>query len=172
MAAKDLIIDPATIDFSHIVADLDEIRRYNLQRFEMEQLTAIVLEDTERNICVGYKDTTTSDFWVRGHMPGMPLMPGVVMLEAAAQLCSYYAQKLDLLGTRMIGFGCLEDVRFRDPVVPGDRLILICQLVKARRGRMLVSRFQGAVHDNLVVEGILKGVPIPIDALAKFQSRS
>ena len=77
-------------------------------------------------------------------MPGMPLMPGVVMLEAAAQLCSYYAQRADLLGTRMIGFGGLEDVRFRDPVFPGDRLVLICQLVKARRGRMLVSRFQGA----------------------------
>ncbi len=170
MAAKDLIIDPTTIDFSRVVADLDEIRRYNLQRYEMEQLTAIVLEDFDRKICVGYKDTSREDFWVRGHMPGMPLMPGVVMLEAAAQLCSYYAQKLDLLGTRMIGFGGLEDVRFRDPVIPGDRLILICQLVKARRGRMLVSRFQGAVHDNLVVEGVLKGVPIPMAALAKFQS--
>lgn len=170
LAAKDLIIDPSTIDFGRVVADIEEIRRYNLQRFEMEQLTAIVLEDSERTICVGYKDTSTSDFWVRGHMPGLPLMPGVVMLEAAAQLCSYYAQKLDLLGTRMIGFGGLEDVRFRDPVFPGDRLILICQLVKARRGRMLVSRFQGAVGDNLVVEGVLKGVPIPLDALNKLPS--
>ena len=122
MAAKDLIIDTTTIDFNHVVADLEEIRRYNLQRFEMEQLTAIVLEDRERTICVGYKDTSHQDFWVRGHMPGMPLMPGVVMLECAAQLCSYYAQKLDLLGTRMIGFGGLEDVRFRDTVRPGDRL--------------------------------------------------
>jgi 3-hydroxyacyl-[acyl-carrier-protein] dehydratase len=133
-------------------------------------LTAIVHEDYDEHICVGYKDTSHDDFWVRGHMPGMPLMPGVVMLEAAAQLCSYYAQKVDLLGTRMIGFGGLEDVRFRDPVFPGDRLILLCQLVKARRGRMLVSRFQGAVHDNLVVEGVLKGVPIPMDALAKMKS--
>ena len=172
MAAKDLIIDPTTLDFSRVVADLDKIRRFNLQRFEMEQLTAIVYEDSERSICVGYKDTSHEDFWVRGHMPGMPLMPGVIMLEAAAQLCSYYAQKLDLLGTRMIGFGGLEDVRFRDPVRPGDRLILICQLVKARRGRMLVSRFQGAVGENLVIEGVLKGVPIPMDALAKFQSNS
>jgi 3-hydroxyacyl-[acyl-carrier-protein] dehydratase len=145
VSAKELIIDPATIDFSRVIADIDEIRRYNLQRFEMEQLTAIVYEDPERSICVGYKDTSPNDFWVRGHMPGMPLMPGVIMLEAAAQLCSYYAQRLDLLGTRMIGFGGLEDVRFRDTVRPGDRLVLFCQLVKARRGKMLVSRFQGAV---------------------------
>src|SRR5688572_33399956 len=94
LAVKDLIIDPSTIDFSRVIADIDEIRKYNLQRFEMEQLTAIVYEDSERTICVGYKDTSRSDFWVRGHMPGMALMPGVVMLEAAAQLCSYYAQKL------------------------------------------------------------------------------
>jgi 3-hydroxyacyl-[acyl-carrier-protein] dehydratase len=170
LASKDLIIDLSTVDFSHVVADLEEIRRYNLQRFEMELLTAIVLEDSERTICVGYKDTSVNDFWVRGHMPGMPLMPGVVMLECAAQLCSYYAQKLDLLGTRMIGLGGLEDVRFRDPVRPGDRLVLICQLIKARRGRMLVSRFQGAVNDNLAFEGVLKGVPIPMDALAKYQT--
>ena len=44
---------------------------------------------------------------------------------------------------------------------------MMCELVKARRGRMLVSRFQGFVRNNIVVEGILKGVPIPIDALPK-----
>lgn len=172
MAAKDLIIDPTTLDFSRVIADLDEIRKYNLQRFEMEQLTGIVFEDAEKTLCVGYKDTSPEDFWVRGHMPGMALMPGVIMLEAAAQLCSYYAQKLDLLGTRMIGLGGLEDVRFRDPVFPGDRLILICQLVKARRGRMLISRFQGAVRDNLVFEGTLKGVPIPPDAFAQLSGQA
>jgi 3-hydroxyacyl-[acyl-carrier-protein] dehydratase len=67
----------------------------------------------------------------------------------------------------MVGFGGLEEVRFRDPVIPGDRLILMCQLIKARRGRMLVSRFQGIVRDGIVVEGILKGIPIPVDALPK-----
>ena len=168
MAGKALIIDLSTIDLDHVVADLEEIRRRNPQRFEMEQLTAIVFEDTERHICVGYKDITREEFWIRGHMPNMPLMPGVIMLEAAAQMCSYYVQRHDLLGAGMVGFGGLEEVRFRDPVVPGDRLYLMCQLIKARRGRMLVSRFQGVVGDSIVVEGVLKGVPIPVDALKKF----
>ncbi len=56
MAAKDFIVDPDTLDFSRVVADIDEIRKYNPQRFEMEQLTAIVHEDPENVICVGYKD--------------------------------------------------------------------------------------------------------------------
>ena len=167
MPGKEFIVDPTTLDFNRVVADIEQIRKYNPQRHEMEQLTAIVYEDPTLNICVGYKDVTSDEFWVRGHMPGMPLMPGVVMLEAAAQLCSYHVGKFDLLGSPMVGFGGLEDVRFRDPVIPGDRLILMCQLVKARRGRMLVSRFQGAVRENLVVEGVLKGIPIPIDALPK-----
>jgi 3-hydroxyacyl-[acyl-carrier-protein] dehydratase len=167
VSGKDFIVDPTTLDFSRITADLETIRKYNPQRFEMEHLTAVIFEDSKLNLCVGYKDVTDQEFWIRGHMPGMPLMPGVVMLEAAAQLCSYFVQKFDLLGTKMVGFGGLEDVRFRDPVVPGDRLILMCQLLKARRRRMLVSRFQGIVRESLVVEGILKGVPIPIDALSK-----
>lgn len=170
MAGKDLIIDLSTIDFNNVLADVHEIRRRNPQRFEMEQLTAVVYEDVARHICVGYKDVTQDEFWVRGHMPNAPLMPGVIMLEAAAQMCSYYVQRHDLLSAPMVGFGGLEDVRFRDPVIPGSRLVLLSQLIKARRGRMLVSRFQGVVGDSIVVEGILKGVPIPVDMIQKLNA--
>ena len=130
MANKEQILDPSEYDLNNIVSDINVIRQYNLQRFEMEQLTAIVYEDVENRICVGYKDLTEDEFWVRGHMPKMPLMPGVVMLEAAAQISAYFAAKFDYLGAKTIGFGGLEDVRFRGPVVPGDRLILISLLVK------------------------------------------
>jgi 3-hydroxyacyl-[acyl-carrier-protein] dehydratase len=167
VAGKELIVDLSSIDLNHVISDIEVIRKYNPQRYEMEQLTAIVYEDTTHHICVGYKDVTHDEFWVRGHMPGMPLMPGVIMLEAAAQMCSYYAQKHDLLGAEILGFGGVEEVRFRDPVVPGDRLFLVSQLVKARRSRMLVSRFQGLVRDAIVVEGLMKGVPIPLEALSQ-----
>lgn len=165
--SKEMIVDLSTVDFSNVIADIDAIRRINPQRYEMEHLTAVVYENMQDHTCVGYKDVRSDEFWVRGHMPGMPLMPGVIMLECSAQLCSYYAQKHDALGAEMVGFGGLEEVRFRDPVLPGNRLILMCQLLKARRGRMLVSRFQGVVGDSIVVEGILKGIPIPTDRLPK-----
>lgn len=165
MSAKQLIVDLSQIDMNHVIADLGEIRRLNPQRFEMEQLHAVVYEDISRHICVGYKDVTRDEFWVRGHMPGMPLMPGVMMLEAAAQLCSYFVQKFNLLQSEMVGFGGLEEVRFRDPVVPGDRLILLSEMTKVRPRRMIVSRFQGVVRDSIVVEGTLKG--IPLDGISK-----
>lgn len=165
MAARELIIDPATLDYNNVIADAAQIRNYNPQRFEMEQLTAIIFEDLERHICVGYKDVTFNEFWVRGHMPKMPLMPGVMMLEAAAQMCSYFSQKYDLLGAAMVGFGGLEEVRFREPVIPGDRLVLACQMTKLRRGQIVITKFQGFVRNSIAVEGILKGIPIPVDRL-------
>ncbi len=165
MAGKDLILDPSEYDLERVIVGMEDVRKYNPQRFEMEQLTAVVFDDVERGICVGYKDIAPDEFWVRGHMPGMPLMPGVMMCEAAAQLCSYHVQKHNLLGAEMLGFGGLDDVKFRGAVRPGDRLVLVCEKTHVRPGQMVRCRFQGFVGENLVCEGQLRGIPIPVDAL-------
>ena len=164
---SDFIVDPSLIDPDKPIADIEEIRRYNPQRFEMEQLTSILYEECETHSCAALKQVTEDEFWVRGHMPGMPLMPGVVMLEAVAQLSSYFTQKFDLLGAEMVGFGGVDDVRFRGVVTPGDQLILMVKLAKVRRGRMIVAAFQGHVRDTKVLEGTLRGIPIPVGMLAK-----
>ncbi|MCH2115481.1 MAG: beta-hydroxyacyl-ACP dehydratase [Pirellulales bacterium] len=165
MQGRDLIVDPANINYSHIVADVEAIRRCNPQRHAMEQLTAIVHDDPERGICVGYRDVSEQEFWYSGHMPRMPLMPGVIMCEAAAQVCSYHSAKHDLLGCEVMGFGGLDNVRFRNVVVPGERLAIACQVINVRRGRMMSSRFQGFVKNSLVCEGEIRGVPLPVDQL-------
>lgn len=168
MAKKDLILDFSEYDLDHIVADIEEIRRYNPQRFEMEQLTAICFEDAARNVCVGYKDIGPDEFWTRGHMPGMPLMPGVIMCEAAAQLSSYYSHKFKLM-EGLIGFGGLEDVRFRGLVRPGDRFVIVCRLLKVRRS-ILTCEFQAFVDRNLVCEGIIKGISLPTEQILADQA--
>ncbi len=165
MSGKGYIVDPALLDTSQVIADIDAIRRCNPQRHEMEQVTALIYEDLTRNIYAGYKDITADEFWVRGHMPGMPLMPGVIMLEAVAQMSSYFVQKHDFLQTELVGLGGFEDVRFRGTVVPGDRLVIVGQMTKCRPKRMVMSRFQGLVGDSIVVEGILKGIALPVDML-------
>lgn len=159
MPKKPLILDPAEIDTSRIIADIEEIRRYNPQRYEMEQLTAICYEDTERAICAGYKDLGPDEFWVRGHFPGMPIMPGVIMCEAAAQLASYYTIKHKLMKAPMVGFGGLQDVRFRGVVRPGDRFLIVARLLKVR-STMLTCEFQCFVRENLVCEGVILGIPL------------
>ena len=82
MAGKQHLYDLSKIDFDQVLVDREGIGKYNPQRFQMEQLTAIVYENLEEQICVGYKDITNEEFWVQGHMPGMPLMPGVITSHA------------------------------------------------------------------------------------------
>lgn len=163
MASIEFIVDPDLLDFDRPVADIQAIRALNPQRHEMEQLTAILYEDTGRNVCAAYLQTSMDSFWVRGHMPGMPLMPGMLMIEAAAQVASFFTQRHDLLGAEMVGFGGVDEVKFRGVVLPGDRLIVMVKLVKARRNRMIVAQFQGVVDGQIVCDGELKGIPIPID---------
>lgn len=168
MVKKPLIIDFSEYDTDNVVADIEEIRRYNPQRYEMEHLTAICFEDEKRNVVVGYKDLGPDEFWARGHMPGMPLMPGVIMCEAAAQVASYYTKRFNLMDG-VVGFGGLKEVRFRGLVRPGDRLVIVSRLLKLRRS-ILTCEFQCFVDQNLVCEGILKGVALPVDQLTGEES--
>ncbi len=172
MPAKDWIVDPATIDCSNPLVGIDEIRAQIPQRGLMEQLTGILIDDPETGIVAGFKDLKEDEFWVAGHMPGMPLMPGVIMCEAAAQICSYFVVKNDLLGCEMLGFGGLDEVRFRGTVVPGDTLVVVAQKTQVRRNRMIRCRFQCFVKESLVCEGELRGIPIPVDALRAAQANS
>jgi 3-hydroxyacyl-[acyl-carrier-protein] dehydratase len=167
VAKKQLILDFSEYDLNTVVADIEQIRRYNPQRYEMEQLTAICYENLETKTCVGYKDLAPDEFWARGHMPGMPLMPGVIMCEAAAQLASYYSQRHKLM-EGVIGFGGLEEVRFRGLVRPGDRFVIVSRLLKVRRS-ILTCEFQCFVNQTLVCEGIIKGVSLPVSQLTGEQ---
>jgi len=165
---KPLILDFSEYDVNHVVSDIEEIRRHNRQRFEMEQLTATCFEDLERRTIVGYKDLGPDEFWARGHMPNMPLMPGVIMCEAAAQVASLYCHKYKLFDD-MVGFGGLEAVRFRGVVRPGERFVIVCRLLKLRR-MIVTCEFQCFVKQDLVCEGIIKGVALPIEVLTGDQT--
>ncbi len=158
------LVDPATIDTSRVFLDLEAIRRGNPQRFEMEQLTAIVRIDQEAGLIVGYKDLTAREFWVRGHMPGYPLMPGVMICEAAAQLSSFYSHYIKLDEASFMGFGGMEDVRFRGMVRPGDRLLLVSKVVRLHR-RQTIFETQGFVDANMVYHGRIIGVPLANKAI-------
>jgi 3-hydroxyacyl-[acyl-carrier-protein] dehydratase len=148
----------ADIDLSRIVVDKEGIRKILPQRFEMEQLDAIVHLDLNLQIIVGYKNVSNDEFWTRGHMPGHPLMPGVLMCEAAAQLSSYYVASQIPSGD-FIGFAGLEHVRFRGTVHPGDRLVLVGKALKIHR-RQTIFNVQGFVKSTMVFHGDFLGVPM------------
>ena len=154
------LIPFADINFDNIVADKEKINSYNPQRFEMQQLDAVVYDEQDPYRCVGYKDVTDKEFWVRGHMPDFPLMPGVVMCEVAAQLSSYVCVKYNLLTSPVVGLGGLKDIRVRNIVQPGQRLVVMLIADKLRIGTLVNCRFQGFVDEKLVIDGGIIGVPI------------
>ncbi|MCS7045584.1 MAG: beta-hydroxyacyl-ACP dehydratase [Gemmataceae bacterium] len=151
--------DLAKLEPDRILANREAIRAILPQRFEMEQLDAVVHVDASAGIIVGYKDVRHDEFWVRGHMPGYPLLPGVLMCEAAAQLVSYYAITQHIMGGDFLGFGGLENVRFRAPVHPGQRLHLVGKVVRLHR-RQCTFNVQAFVGSTMVFEGDIIGVPL------------
>jgi len=153
-----LLVDAGTYDPARVVMSLDDIRKVNLQRHEMEQLSGVLRFDPDAGEIVTFKDVAEDEFWVRGHIPGRPLMPGVLMIEAAAQMCSLYFG-LVAGSERFIGFGGVDGVKFRGQVVPGDKLILLGKLVELRPRRAIFDT-QGVVDGGMVFQARITGMPI------------
>lgn len=153
-----LLVDLTSIDRTAVEFDRDAIAQVNPQSFEMSQLDAIVWHDLPKMLCVGYKDVTDEEFWVRGHIPGRPIMPGVIMVEAAAQLCSFFMKRIYGL-EGFIGFSGIDSTKFRDTVVPGDRLYLLGHIHKVR-SRQFSAKVQGLVGDKVVFDTIISGMRV------------
>lgn len=140
------------------VYDKQAVEAANPQRYEMQQLDGILWVDEGEKLILGYKDVTENEFWIRGHIPGRPLMPGVIMVESAAQLLSFFVKRL-LREDAFIGFGSIESTKFRTTVEPGCRLYLLGHIfeMKSRRFRCKV---QGVVNNSLAFESVVAGVRI------------
>jgi 3-hydroxyacyl-[acyl-carrier-protein] dehydratase len=153
-------INPLAFDFERPAIGIEQIREMNPHRHEFEMLSGIVHIDPARHLIVGFKDMRDTDFWARGHMPGFPLFPGVLMCEAAAQLCGYYylAQKIGDPGS-LLGLAGIDDARFVRPVRPGERLVLVGTGLKVHR-RMTRFRVLGQVGAERAFEATISGVPL------------
>ena len=148
VAADQPTIDLSAIDFSKPIAGIEDIRAVNPQRYEFEMLTAIVHLDPAKHVIVGYKDLTPDEFWARGHMPGFPLLPGVLMCEAAAQIAAYCTSSRGLHDGLLMGLGGIENTRYRRSVRPGERLVLVGKGLKIRQ-KLTQFNVQGYVGDEL-----------------------
>ena len=153
-----LLYDISGIDIDRVVFDQEAIREANPQRGDMEHLNAIVYAEPSLGRIIGYKDVRDDEFWVPGHIPGRPLLPGVLMIEAGAQLASFYTRKF--VGWKgFIGFGGADEIRFRQAVPPGVRMHLIGQKLWERH-RRINCKIQGIVQGNMVFECSIVGTEI------------
>jgi 3-hydroxyacyl-[acyl-carrier-protein] dehydratase len=154
--ASEPLLDLSTIDLTEVALSPEEVGRINPQCGDMRQLDHVIRFDGDSGIALGVKRITDEEFWVPLHIPGRPLMPGVLMIEAAAQLASiqYHMRTRE---NRFVGFTRCDDTVFRGQVVPGDTLYLVSEEVSFKR-RRFVTRAQGIVNDRLVFESKITGM--------------
>ena len=154
------LIDLNSLDLETLEYGPEEIRARNPQRFEMEFLTGVIAYRPDDGLIVGESRIPEDAFWIRGHIPGRPIFPGVLMVETAAQLCSFYYH-MSFTGERakFFGFGGIESTRFRGTAVPGDRLIVVSKTIqlRARRATFDTQAFRDGV---MVFESRLIGMPV------------
>ena len=150
-------IDPSTLNIENPVMTREELQEYLPQRHEFAQLDAVLLLDREREIIVAYKDLVEDEWWARGHIPGRPLLPGVMMIEAAAQTGAILFKLLsDTARESFIGFGGLDNARFRGVVEPPARIFYMAAKGQFR-SRVATMPAQAVVDGRIVFEGKVLG---------------
>ncbi|NJL00082.1 MAG: 3-hydroxyacyl-ACP dehydratase FabZ [Spirulinaceae cyanobacterium RM2_2_10] len=111
-----------------------------------------IIEYVPGEKAVGIKNVTINEPQFQGHFPGRPLMPGVLIVEAMAQVGGVVLKQMEGSDGLFV-FAGIDKARFRRPVVPGDRLVMTVELLKFRPGRLGKMQGWAEVDDQLVAEG-------------------
>ena len=137
--------------------DINEIKKILPHRYPFLLVDKIIECDDESRI-VGIKSVTMNEPFFQGHFPDFPIMPGVLIVEAMAQVaCILGIRILKKEGNTSVFFTGIDGVKFRKPVVPGDVLRLELTKIK-QRGELF--RFEGKVlvEDRVVTQGTIQAI--------------
>lgn len=139
-----------------MIMDINEIMKILPHRYPFLMVDRIVeLEHGKR--CVGIKNVTINEPFFQGHFPGHPVMPGVLIVEAMAQVAGImaYLASDEETKKKVTYFMSIDNVKFRKPVFPGDQLRIEIETTMCRRG---IWGVDGKVYvgDTLVTEAALK----------------
>ncbi len=102
---------------------------------------------------VGIKNVTINEPFFPGHIPSLPLMPGVLIVESMAQVGGVVLTLLPGMKGVFFAFAGIDKVRFRRPVVPGDQLIMTVELLTLKRNRIAKMKGEGTVDGEVAVQG-------------------
>ena len=109
-----------------------------------------IVECSEKRV-VGIKNVTINEAFFQGHFPGMPIMPGVLIIEAMAQTGGVGALNVKENLGKLAFFMSIKEAKFRKPVVPGDQLVMEVEIVKQKMS-ILQARGVAKVNGEVVTE--------------------
>ncbi len=155
-AERSTLFDLAGVDPGAVVATREEIGALNPHRHEMALIDRVVWLSDDLSCAVGAWDVRDDEFWVRGHFPARPMLPGVLMVEAGAQLACYL-YNTHHGSSQIAAFLRIEDAVFRRSVEPGQTLLLLCREVK-RSARRFISDVQGVCDGQVTFEARIHGM--------------
>jgi len=134
--------------------DTDEVMKILPHRYPFLMVDRIIGFEGENKI-TGVKSITINEPFFQGHFPGHPVMPGVMQVEAMAQVASILLFKLTKTSSRVGYFMSADQVKFRKPVFPGDTIFIHAELTRARGNRLAKTKCHCVVNDAVVSEGEL-----------------
>ena len=114
-----------------------------------------VIEHIPGEKAVAIKNITINEPQFQGHFPERPLMPGVLIVESMAQVGGLIVTQMPDLPSGLFVFAGIDKVKFRRPVIPGDQLIISCQLLSIKRKRFGKVKGEAHVEGKLVCSGEL-----------------
>jgi 3-hydroxyacyl-[acyl-carrier-protein] dehydratase len=136
------------------VFTLEDIQKILPHRYPFALVDRII-EYVPGKLAVGIKNVTFNEPYFQGHFPGRPIMPGVMIVEAMAQVGGIVLTQLPDMDGNLFVFAGIDKVRFRRPVVPGDQLVMTTELLSIKRRRFGKMQASALVNGQLVAGGEL-----------------
>lgn len=156
--AKGLLFSLEGVDLGAHVLDTAGVERVLPHRGQMRLLDRLVWHNENHTKAVAARSVAHDEFWVTGHFPGKPMFPGVLQIEAGAQLACFMfliRQKDPYLAA----FLRIENAAFRSMVAPGDELYVLGEEIKFGR-RRFTANVQGVVQGRVAFEATVSGMAI------------
>lgn len=144
--------DPVTTGEN--VLTIEDIQKILPHRYPFALVDRII-EYVPGEKAVGIKNVTFNEPHFQGHFPGRPIMPGVLIIEALAQVGGIIVTQMSDLQERLFVFAAMDKVKFRRPVLPGDQLILTTELLSIKSGKFAKIKGVAEVDGQKAAEGDL-----------------
>src|SRR6476660_941765 len=151
---RSAVAAPRTIPSGDGGLDTDQVMQILPHRFPFLMVDRIISFETETK-CVGVKTVTINEPFFQGHFPGHPVMPGVMQVEAMAQVASILFFNVAETTSRIGYFMSADEVKFRKPFLPGDTIFVHAELTKSRGERLAKAKCHCVVNDAIVSEAEL-----------------